>query len=149
MQIRSGSNSFHGSAYWYNENNALKAKPFFLPAGSEKPKYIDNDAGGTFGGPILKDKLPSFSLAATRVTFCGRLPEASYTLPTPDMAQGILASPTPIFDPTLYRKPGWQRQNSVSTKRGRSITSFPQIESVRRAKAHSESAQRRSKTGFR
>lgn len=57
VQIKSGTNSFHGSAYWYNENNALKAKPYFQPSGANKPKYIDNDAGGTLGGPIIKDKL--------------------------------------------------------------------------------------------
>ena len=47
VQIKSGTSSFHGSAYWYNENNALKAKPYFQPHGSRKPKYIDNDVGGT------------------------------------------------------------------------------------------------------
>jgi len=26
VQIKSGTNAFHGSAYWYNENNAIKAK---------------------------------------------------------------------------------------------------------------------------
>jgi hypothetical protein len=107
VQIRSGSNSFHGSAYWYNENNALKAKPFFLPAGSEKPKYIDNDAGGTFGGPILKDKL--FFFGSYEGDFLREAAGSFYTLPTPDMAQGILASPTPIFDPATGNPDGSDR----------------------------------------
>jgi hypothetical protein len=47
VQIKGGTNSFHGSAYLYNENNALKAKPYFQPAGTKKPKYIDNGAGET------------------------------------------------------------------------------------------------------
>src|SRR5260370_1410654 len=60
VQIKGGTNSFHGSAYWYNENNALKAKPYFQPAGTKKPKYIDNGPGGTLGRPILQDKLLFF-----------------------------------------------------------------------------------------
>ena len=57
VQIKSGTNSFHGTAYEYNENNTLKAKPYFQPSGDPKQKYIDNDSGGTIGGPIIKDKL--------------------------------------------------------------------------------------------
>src|SRR5258708_11343304 len=57
LQTRSRSHSFHRPAYWYNENNAIKAKLYFQPDGTRKPKYTDNDAGGTFGGPIIKDKL--------------------------------------------------------------------------------------------
>ena len=35
----------------------MKANPFFLPAGQRKPKFIDNQLGGTVGGPIIKNKL--------------------------------------------------------------------------------------------
>src|SRR6202051_1539793 len=95
VQIKSGTNSFHGSAYWYNENNAIKAKPYFQPAGTKKPKYIDNDAGATLGGPIVKDKL--FFFGSYEGDFLREAAGNLYTLPTPDMASGILASPTPIF----------------------------------------------------
>lgn len=71
VQIKSGTNSFHGSAYWYNENNAINAKPYFQPVGTRTPKYIDNDVGATLGGPIVKDKL--FFLVAMRAIFCVRL----------------------------------------------------------------------------
>jgi hypothetical protein len=50
VQLKSGTNQFHGEAYEYHEDNVLKAKPFFLPPGQNKPKNIDNDAGGTIGG---------------------------------------------------------------------------------------------------
>src|ERR1700677_4981249 len=61
VQIKSGPNSFHGERYEYFENNTLQAKPFFQPAGTRNPKYIDNDFGGTVGGPIMKDKLFFFA----------------------------------------------------------------------------------------
>jgi hypothetical protein len=57
VQLKSGTNQIHGSAFEYNENNAMKANPFFLPVGQQKPKAIDNQTGGTLGGPIKKDKL--------------------------------------------------------------------------------------------
>ena len=104
VQIKSGTNDFHGSAYWYNENNALKSKRYFQPAGTRKPKYIDNDAGGTLGGPILKDKV--FFFGSYEGDFLREAVGNFYTLPTPDMASGILASPTPIFDPATGNADG-------------------------------------------
>jgi hypothetical protein len=112
VQIRSGTNSLHGSAYWYNENNELNAKPYFQPAGTRKRKYIDNDFGGTVGGPIVKDKL--FFFGSYEGDFLRQAAGSLYTLPTPDMVNGILASPTPIFDPATGNADGSGR------------TSFPQ-----------------------
>jgi hypothetical protein len=57
---KSGSNDFHGSAYYFGRNDALNADQWFnkntvpeLPTGELRR----NDFGGTVGGPILKDKL--------------------------------------------------------------------------------------------
>jgi hypothetical protein len=97
VQIKSGTNSFHGEGYEYFENNALEAKPYFQPAGTRNPKYIDNDFGGTIGGPIVKDKL--FFFASYEGDRLRQAAGAFYTLPTPQMVQGILPSTTPIFDP--------------------------------------------------
>jgi len=104
VQIKSGTNSFHGSAYWYNENNAMKAKPYFQPGGTKKPKYVDNDAGGTLGGPIIKDKV--FFFGSYEGDFLREAVGNFYTLPTPEMASGILASPSPIFDPNTGNADG-------------------------------------------
>ena len=57
VQIKSGTNSFHGSVYEYHIDNLMKARPFFLPTTSHLPKLIDNDTGGTLGGPILRKRL--------------------------------------------------------------------------------------------
>src|SRR5436190_527360 len=52
---KSGTNQFHGVGCEYFQNQALRAKQFFEtgPKGDSKL----NDFGGTFGGPIKKDKL--------------------------------------------------------------------------------------------
>jgi len=52
---KSGTNQYHGAGFEYFQNQALRAKQFFEtgPKGDSKL----NDFGGTFGGPIKKDKL--------------------------------------------------------------------------------------------
>jgi hypothetical protein len=84
--------------------SALKAKPYFTPAGVAIPKYIDNDAGATIGGPILKNKL--FFFGSYEGDFLRQGEGNLYTLPTPQMTQGILASPTPIYDPATGNPDG-------------------------------------------
>src|SRR6266581_539558 len=54
---RSGTNQFHGSAFDYLRNDALDANDWFVDElGLSKPEERQNDFGGTFGGPILKDR---------------------------------------------------------------------------------------------
>jgi Carboxypeptidase regulatory-like domain/TonB dependent receptor len=50
---RSGTNEYHGAAWEFLRNNAMDAKSFF--ADSVEP-LRRNQFGGTFGGPIRKDK---------------------------------------------------------------------------------------------
>jgi hypothetical protein len=60
---KSGTNTFHGSAYEYFQNSVLNAKPFFWIPNStggyspQKVGYLRYDEyGGTVGGPIVKSK---------------------------------------------------------------------------------------------
>jgi hypothetical protein len=54
---RSGTNSFHGSAFEFVRNSAFTATNFFTNAAGQKktPRHL-NDFGGTFGGPIVRNK---------------------------------------------------------------------------------------------
>ena len=51
---RSGSNEFHGDAFEFIRNGDFNAKDFFAPA---RDALKRNQFGGTFGGPIRKNKL--------------------------------------------------------------------------------------------
>ncbi len=51
---KTGTNSFHGSLYEYLRNSALDARDFTSP--SKLPHFSQNQYGGTFGGPIQKDR---------------------------------------------------------------------------------------------
>ena len=58
MITRSGGNSFHGSAYDYIRNTITDANDWFNnSAGVPIPPVHRNNYGGTFGGPIKKNKL--------------------------------------------------------------------------------------------
>jgi hypothetical protein len=66
---KSGSNSFHGEAFWQHSNSALNANDWFNNANSiKRPVYIQNDQGGTIGGPVLKNRLFFFFSYAERIT---------------------------------------------------------------------------------
>lgn len=60
---RSGTNEFHGNAFWYFRNEGLNAKDYFEkydvfgdPVDREKAPFSANQYGATLGGPIDKDK---------------------------------------------------------------------------------------------
>ena len=54
--LKSGGNDFHGSLFEFYRNGALDARNFFAPANEPKPKYLRNQFGGSFGGPIKRDR---------------------------------------------------------------------------------------------
>lgn len=67
---KSGTNEFHGNAYYFLRNEKLNANNFFLNGqGVDRPKNNRHQFGGTFGGPIVKDKVWFFgSYQGTRET---------------------------------------------------------------------------------
>lgn len=57
LAIKSGTNSIHGSEYYFNRNEFFAAKSAFLPAATRKPELRNIQYGSSLGGPIVKDKL--------------------------------------------------------------------------------------------
>jgi len=58
VQIKTGSNKFHGDAHEFHTDDQLKALNYFVnPATFHRPVNIFNQFGGAVGGPIKKDKL--------------------------------------------------------------------------------------------
>src|SRR5580704_3474521 len=54
--LKSGTNQIHGSAYYFNRNEAYGAASPFLPNGARKPELRNQNYGFSLGGPIFKDK---------------------------------------------------------------------------------------------
>ena len=58
LSLKSGTNQIHGSAYYYNRNEALgAASPFSIAAGTPKQVVRNYNFGFSAGGPAIKDKL--------------------------------------------------------------------------------------------
>jgi hypothetical protein len=59
---KSGTSSFHGSAYEFYRGAALSATPYDDNAnGLTKSNFVRNQFGGSVGGPVIKDKTFFFS----------------------------------------------------------------------------------------
>ncbi len=83
MVTRSGTNTFHGSAYDFIRNTITDANNWFNDqAGIPIPPVHRNDFGGTIGGPILKNKTFFFfdwdgTLASSMNTYVAGVPSAA------------------------------------------------------------------------
>src|SRR5260370_77308 len=95
VTIKSGTNSFHGSAFEYNSINQYNARSYYQPVQNlpVRPKNIYNEWGGTIGGPIWKNKL-FFFLDAHRITRRSAA-SGSRTIPTPQIIHGNCAGGNP------------------------------------------------------
>jgi Carboxypeptidase regulatory-like domain len=63
LSTKSGTNSWHGSAYEYLRNKVFNSNEYFLKGSqiaagikNEPPPFTQNQYGATFGGPAIKDK---------------------------------------------------------------------------------------------
>src|SRR5207244_7805169 len=80
---RSGANTVHGEAYDFLTDSALNARDFFDLEGGpsgEKNSFTRNQAGGTVGFPILKDRLHFFASAERQDL--NRVQETHFSVPT-------------------------------------------------------------------
>jgi hypothetical protein len=84
---KSGTNDFHGAAFWDYNGNALNARNFFSPT---VPWRVYNNFGASAGGPIIKNKLFFFAdYEGSREAAKGTLVE---TVPLPAWRTGDFTS---------------------------------------------------------
>jgi len=123
VTTKSGTNTFHGAAWEYNMISALQAKsPFFVATTLNKgeiPKYVMNQFGANYGGPIKKNK--AFFFGNWERTRRAEQVAGLQTVPTAAMLQGdFSAFSTPIFDPSTGNSSGVGRTqiscNGVANK---------------------------------
>ncbi len=108
---KSGTNQFHGVAFEYHANHKWGAKNLFFnpntPAGPGTPQRIDNQYGGTFGGPIKKDKL--FFFASWEGTTTAERGNGLQSVPTAQIRGGNFAGLTTVYDPATGNPDGTGR----------------------------------------
>jgi Carboxypeptidase regulatory-like domain len=88
MRTRSGSNQFHGAAFWSNNNSAFNANNYFSNLQGQPINYGNrNQFGGRVGGPIKKNKLFFFFVTDDQ-RYLGKVNDVATVL-TPQARQGI------------------------------------------------------------
>jgi hypothetical protein len=90
--VKSGTNSFHGTAYAYGRNGSWDARNVFNPPPAVVPSISLEQYGATFGGPIKKDKLFFFTTYE----------EQQYALgSTQVITEAITADPPAVPNPNI------------------------------------------------
>ena len=127
VQMKSGTNKFHGDAFEFHTDDQLKAENYFSPPPSlfKRPLDVFNQFGGAIGGPIFKNKLfffgdyqgtrqaiaPASGLAQTVPTeglLYSTAKSAGYFQFT-NLDNDASGSPTHIYDPNTGNPDGTGR----------------------------------------
>jgi len=109
ITTKSGTNNFHGTAYEYLRNKVLNANDYFSNLnGFSRPPLIQNQFGGTLGGPIQKDKTFFFFGFEREVLHAGTL--VTTTVPTAAELAGDFSAPSlpAIYDQSQPGNPQFQ-----------------------------------------
>ena len=135
---KSGTNTFHGTAFEYFRNDKLDANDWFADANAlAKPELRQNDFGGVLGGPVVKNKLFFFGsyeglrvrqphVAQTYVPSLASRHSApvavqpllnAFPLPNgPDLGNGTAAFSAGYSDPSMLNSYGIRVDSLVSPK---------------------------------
>jgi hypothetical protein len=126
---KSGTNSFHGSAYEYFQNNFLNAAPYFAVNGvPQQASLLRYDQwGGSIGGPIIKNKLFFFfvrdrihdnTAASATLTNTPTLAEIGQGTAYPGAFDFSAAGLPTLYDPASCSTPGCTRATFASENTG-------------------------------
>src|SRR5579872_1104092 len=124
MALKSGTNNFHGSAWWFLQRSGTDARDFFNPASvGPKPKHARDQYGFSIGGPIIKNKTFFFgdiekvrdnepqNIVASVPTLAERTGDFSNTI-------------NPIYDPIICQ-PNCQSRPQVGSQPGGTLNVIP------------------------
>lgn len=113
IQTKAGTNTFHGDAYEFFRPNFTAARPYGFGAVQPASTLKQHNYGGTFGGPIKRDKA-FFFVSYERLknsdayTYLDSTPPIDQVTFLPDgsadlsrMIDPVDGNPIPIFDPNV------------------------------------------------
>jgi hypothetical protein len=98
MVLKSGTNAFHGSGWWFGQRSGTDARDFFNPEPNPKPNHERDQYGFALGGPIRKNR--TFFFADFEKVRDNEPINIVATVPTLAERTGdFSATQNPIFDP--------------------------------------------------
>ncbi len=99
MVMKSGTDAFHGSGWYFLQRAQLNARDFFNPAPNPKPDNKRDQGGFSFGGPIIKNR--TFFFVDFEKVRSSSSSSGVVTVPTLAERQGdFSATQNAIYDPT-------------------------------------------------
>jgi hypothetical protein len=135
--LKSGTREFHGDVYEYFRNDVLNANEFFLNAGGQKrPVVKQNIFGGSFGGPLVKERLGFFFLnyqgtrqrsglsPGTEISNPG-LPVLPTDRSDASISQAFFGNTTTAIDPVVHALLNFQSNQFGASNGGFLIPSIP------------------------
>ena len=107
LTTKSGTNRLSGTLFSFLRHEALNARNYFAPAGTEKPSFRRNQSGGVLGGPLLRNRTFFFADYQAQRQIIART--VISTVPTLLQRQGVFTETIggrvpAIFDP-ITRQP--------------------------------------------
>jgi len=101
---KSGSNTFHGSAFEFNRNRYFQARNYFLAPTAKIPGFNRNEYGGSFGGPIWRNRLFFFTSyenihSLTTITRGYAMPPTAFLSGDFSQYTSVGGRPTIVYDP--------------------------------------------------
>ena len=113
VATKSGTNDLHGVAFWFHDNQHLKARNYNYRPYSHPtlPKTINNITGGTLGGPVVRNKL--FYFVSYERTMQRNGVTGNFHVPPADVRTGDFSrylALTTIYDPLTGNPDGSGRQ---------------------------------------
>src|SRR3984893_1511664 len=122
---KSGTNQWHGNVFEFFRNTTLDAKNYFDTGG--RGAYHQNQFGGTFGGPLIKDKVFFFAdYQGNRVIQA--IPQRIANAPSVAMERGDFSALAASFDPLVNNLPtatlvnGAAWVSTLTTQLGQTVT---------------------------
>ena len=99
MVMKSGTNAFHGTGWYFLQRPQMDARDFFNPAPSPKPDSKRDQGGFSIGGPILKNR--TFFFADFEKVRFDSATSNVVSVPTMDERTGNFSTTANlIYDPT-------------------------------------------------
>jgi len=86
--IKNGTNQWHGGIFDFYRDTFMNTRNFFT-AGPQQPIFHQNQFGGTFGGPVLKDK--TFFFLSYQGTYSATATQSLVTVLSPAQRAGNFA----------------------------------------------------------
>jgi hypothetical protein len=122
LVTKTGTNTIHGSGWYYGRNDALDANDFFdNQGGNPKPLVRFSQYGGTLGGAIIKDKLFYFG-ALQFDHFNTSAPPTTVTQEDPAFAQLVATTFPNSVANLLYSSFPSKSQGSAASIGGTPLT---------------------------